>query len=366
MSESIEKRASFDYVRYANCWEDADILIRALDTGKGKNFLSIGSAGDNSLALLLLKPELVVAVDLNPAQLACVELRKLAFKNLKYEEMLQFLGFKNALPEWRLSTFISFKNNLSPSAQNYFQTKLEHVKQGIIHFGKFEKYFGYFKNIVMPLVHSRSTIDELLAEKSHEQQREFYNKKWNTWRWKLLFKIFFSKAVMGKAGRDPEFFTYVEGSVADRILARTKYALTEIPTHSNPYMRYILKADFEDALPLYARAESFKTIKENIDKLQIFKGMTDDALRAFPVKFDGYNLSDIFEYMDEKLFLKTARNLLENANPGARFAYWNMLVPRRISQHLPEKIEHLQELSDELFKADKAFFYSAFFVEQKR
>jgi len=194
MSESIEKRASFDYVRYANCWEDADILIRALDTGKGKNFLSIGSAGDNSLALLLLKPELVVAVDLNPAQLACVELRKLAFKNLKYEEMLQFLGFKNALPEWRLSTFISFKNNLSPSAQNYFQTKLEHVKQGIIHFGKFEKYFGYFKNIVMPLVHSRSTIDELLAEKSHEQQREFYNKKWNTWRWKLLFKIFFSKA----------------------------------------------------------------------------------------------------------------------------------------------------------------------------
>lgn len=366
MSESIEKRASFDYVRYANCWEDADILVRALDTGEGKNFLSIASAGDNSLALLLLKPEVVVAVDLNPAQLACVELRKAAFKNLEYDEMLQFLGFKIGSPEWRFTTYNSFKNDLSNSAENYFQTNIEHVKNGIIHFGKFEKYFGYFKNIVMPLVHSRRTIDELLKQKTIQEQHEFYDKKWNTWRWKLLFKIFFSKRVMGKAGRDPEFFTYVEGSVADRILARTKYALTEIPTHSNPYMRYILKADFEDALPLYARAESFKTIKENIDKLHVFKGTTDDALQAFPVKFDGYNLSDIFEYMDKNLFVKTAENLLKNANPGARFAYWNMLVPRRISQHLSEKIELLTDLSDEFFKADKAFFYSAFFVEQKR
>ncbi|MES2766037.1 MAG: DUF3419 family protein [Bacteroidota bacterium] len=365
MSESIEKRASFDYVRYANCWEDAEILVRALDTGEGKNFLSIASAGDNSLALLLLKPELVVAVDLNPAQLACVELRKMAFKNLEYDDMLQFLGFKSADADWRFKIFDSFKNELSGSTENYFQANIEHVKNGIIHFGKFEKYFGYFKNYVMPVVHSQRTINELLAEKPLAEQREFYDKKWNNRRWKLLYKIFFSKRMMGKAGRDPEFFKYVEGSVVDRILARTKHAMTQIPTHSNPFMRYIFKANFDGALPLYARPESFKTIKENIDKLQVFKGTTDDAIAAFPVKFDGYNLSDIFEYMDENLFLKTSENLLKSANPRARFAYWNMLVPRQISQILPDKIELLKELSDELFKADKACFYSAFYIEQK-
>ncbi len=31
---------------------------------------------------------------------------------------------------------------------------------------------------------------------------------------------------MGRLGRDPEFFRYVEGSVAERILERVEYALT--------------------------------------------------------------------------------------------------------------------------------------------
>src|SRR3972149_6091362 len=91
-ARSIEGRASFDIVRYANCWEDADILLRALNVKEGGVYLSIASAGDNSLSLLTKNPSKVIAIDINPVQLGCMELRKIAFLDLSYEELLGFLG----------------------------------------------------------------------------------------------------------------------------------------------------------------------------------------------------------------------------------------------------------------------------------
>src|SRR5688572_25134911 len=92
---TIRCRADFTFVRYANVWEDADVLCDALEpVGRGGRLLSIASAGDNVLALLTLDPAEVVAVDLNPAQLACLELRLAGFRCLKDAALLVFLGIE--------------------------------------------------------------------------------------------------------------------------------------------------------------------------------------------------------------------------------------------------------------------------------
>ena len=77
----IDQRASFHFIRYANCWEDAEVLCTALLPRCGTRILSIASAGDNSLALLAAGAE-VVAADLSVAQLACLDLRVAALNNL--------------------------------------------------------------------------------------------------------------------------------------------------------------------------------------------------------------------------------------------------------------------------------------------
>jgi S-adenosylmethionine:diacylglycerol 3-amino-3-carboxypropyl transferase len=43
-------------IRYAQCWEDADVLLEALDIQPGQSCLSIASAGDNTLAMLAKNP----------------------------------------------------------------------------------------------------------------------------------------------------------------------------------------------------------------------------------------------------------------------------------------------------------------------
>ena len=61
----IYKRVNLNIIRYANCWEDADILLKAITPKENGNYLSIASAGDNSFALLSKSPSFVLAIDLN-------------------------------------------------------------------------------------------------------------------------------------------------------------------------------------------------------------------------------------------------------------------------------------------------------------
>ena len=61
MHDRIEDRARFDLVRYANCWEDADVLLQALEIKPTGFYLSVASAGDNTLSLLSANPAQVIA-----------------------------------------------------------------------------------------------------------------------------------------------------------------------------------------------------------------------------------------------------------------------------------------------------------------
>ncbi len=174
-----------------------------------------------------------------------------------------------------------------------------------------------------------------------------------------MFRLFFSRFMMGRLGRDPEFFRYVEGSVAQRILQRTEHALTAIPTHHNPYLNFILRGNFGQALPHYLRPENYSAIQSGLDRLTLFQGTVQAAARQFADEgLTGFNLSDIFEYLDEPLCEEIYASLLQASRPGAKLVYWNMLVPRSRPERFADQVHRLTELADELLLGDQAWFYT--------
>ncbi|TLV02919.1 DUF3419 family protein [Dyadobacter luticola] len=362
MSQKLTDVVDFGLIRYANCWEDADILVEAL-SDRGKKNLSIGSAGDNSFSLLTTDPELVVAVDINPTQLFLIELKKISIFHFELEETLAFLGF--SLSEKRLKHFDLIKNQLSTEARAYWEANREIIEKGVIHAGKFEKYFRLFANKILPWIHSRKTVGQLLAPKSPQAQEDFYTKKWNTWRWRLLFKIFFSRYVMGKYGRDPEFLKQVDGAVSTFIFNKAAQHLRSTAAQRNYILNYNLTGDFQGALPHYLQEENYKVIRQNIGSLHLKQGFAQDAMTDFG-RFHAMNLSDIFEYMDEKLFKTTSETLIKGMEKGGKLAYWNLMVPRRISAILPGKVEFCRDISENLSRIDKGFFYNQFILNRVR
>lgn len=337
------------------------MLCEALEpVASGGRLLSIASAGDNALALLTLDPAEVWAVDLSASQLACVALRVAAFRELDYGALLAFLGVEPA--DDRVETYHRLRARLTEEHAAFWDAHQDIVQGGVIHGGKFERYFRTFRRWVLPLVHSRRSVEELLTPRDAAERERFYADRWDTWGWRALFRVFFSRAVMGKMGRDPEFFAHVDGPVADRILARTRYAMTAIPTADNPYLAYTLAGNFSaGALPRYLERRHFEAIRARLDRLHLARVPADQAEGTF----DGFNLSDIFEYMDPLEHERCYGRLLDRARPGALLVYWNMLAPRAIPGSVERRARALTERASALHARDRAWFYQRLHVDQK-
>ncbi len=251
---------------------------------------------------------------------------------------------------------------MSAEACKFFDDNRSLIDSGIIHVGKFERYFRIFAKRILPLIHSRSTVLKLLSEKSATAQLEFYNKRWNTWRWRLLFRIFFSKWVMGRLGRDPEFLEEVKVPVSEFIFNRAQQHLTSVTAQHNHILRYNLTGSFGDELPHFLQPKNYELVKANMDKLVLFKGYAEAAILKYG-PFDVMNLSNIFEYMQADSFRDIAAGLVSGLKNGGRIAYWNLMVPRKISA-VNSSVKDVTPVN--LGNMDKGFFYHAFIVERKQ
>lgn len=359
----IEQRADFSEIRYGQCWEDADILLEALAIGPQSVCVSIASAGDNTLSLLSRGPAHVLAVDLSPAQLACLELRVAAYRALEHAELLELMGSSPSTRREEL--YARCRGQLSPAVRGFWDERPSLIQHGIGSAGKFERYFDLFRRRALPLVHSAKRVEQLLAGGDAAARKLFYERTWDSWRWRLTFRVFFSRFTMGRLGRDPAFFDYVEGGVAQRILSRTRHALTELNPAENPYIEWILTERHRRALPHALRPENFEAIRQNLHRLE-WRCMPLESLlqECGETSVDAFNLSDIFEYMPAETYHSLLRAIVRAARGHARLAYWNMLAPRRRPESMAGELVPLQELADRLFRNDKAFFYSGFVVEE--
>jgi S-adenosylmethionine-diacylglycerol 3-amino-3-carboxypropyl transferase len=350
-------------LRYGQVWEDADVLLAGLDVQPGDVCLSIASAGDNALALLTKQPSRVIALDLSAAQLSCLELRVAAYRRLSHAGLLELVGSRPS--DRRLELYARCRPLLSRAARTFWDRRSREIENGIGNAGRFERYLALFRSRVLPLVHPRSTVMTLLPPKTLQDRRRFYDDEWDTWRWRLVFRAFFSRATMGRLGRDDEFFRYVDRDVAASIIARTRHALTELDPSANPYVHWILTGEHGDALPYALRPEHFETIRGNLDCLE-WHGVSLEAYlsRSARNSFDRFNLSDVFEYVSRDHYERVLRAVVRCSRPGARLAYWNLLVPRRRPRQMASRLRALDDIARTLHCRDRAFFYNAFRLEE--
>lgn len=361
-SRRIEQRADFTYIRYGTVWEDADVLCRALGPGaKGRRLLSIASAGGNALALLTLDPKEVVAVDLNPAQLACLDLRLAAFQALDHAGLLGFLG---VTPETRrLQQYGRLRHRLSPASRAFWDAQPAAVDGGVIHAGKLERFLKRYRWLLRHLVHSAAETATLLQVMEEAERRHFFETVWDSWAWRLLNRLAFSKAVLGSQGRDPEFFRHAGDDVTSGPRRRLDAAMLRRSAPRNPYLTYHLTGNYSaKALPTFLRAGHFKAIRSRSGRVTLHLGRAEEA----PGKFQGFNLSNIFEYMDPAQHLATYRALVKKAMPGGRLAYWNLHVERRCPPTELGRVRPLDKLALSLHRRDQCWPYRSFQVDERR
>lgn len=355
MTEQL-KEVDLGIIRYANVWEDADVLMKGLHPNEDSVIVSIASAGDNCFALLKANPRRVIAVDVSLVQLFLIRLKAIAIEHLSHEDFLVFIGVTKGN---RLEIYNRLTPYLDLDTKNYWDKNQAAIEEGIMHIGKFERYFQLFKKSYLHKVHSQEVVNELLKKKSIEDQKDFHDSVWHTEEWIKLYKFFFGEQMLGDKGRDPEFLKHIKGSTSDLILEQEVNHFRSSHIFDNYFLNYILNNEWSnESLPFYLRKENYDIIRKNIHKLEFVHGLIEDS-EVEPGTVTHFNLSDIFEYMDEQTFQKVVAGLGKMAAKNAVFAYWNLMVERDM-ESVNSSFRTNKTLSNQLKEIDKGYFYKQF------
>jgi S-adenosylmethionine-diacylglycerol 3-amino-3-carboxypropyl transferase len=362
-------RAIDGQIVYSQCWEDPRTASRALRLRRDDDLLVITSAGCNAITLALDGPQSVTAVDFNPAQSHLLELKIAAIIALDHPSLLAFLGVRHSRERYRFYRE-AVAPRLSEAARRYWDERPSMLARGVLHTGRFERYLALFRSSVLRVMERRADIDRLLAIDSLDEQRRFYERTWNNWRWRSLFVLFFGRLVQARVGRHPEFFRYVDlPNVGEHYRERARHALVDLPLVDNYFVEYILTGGYraEARMPSYLRAGAHASLRDAVTRVRVVTANVGAFLAATPRgSYSAFSFSDIFEWMSPAEHEDVLRAAIRTARPGTRLCYYNNLVLRRCPASLAPDLDTDETLGDQLNNEDRSFVYRRFAIERLR
>jgi S-adenosylmethionine-diacylglycerol 3-amino-3-carboxypropyl transferase len=138
----------------------------------------------------------------------------------------------------------------------------------------------------------------------------------------------------------------------------------ELDPSLNPYLAWILTGRHGEALPLALRREHFATIRSRLDRIEIVRRPLEQVAEP-GLQVNGWNLSDVFEYMTPAEHERAYQRLLEATRLGGRLVYWNMMVPRSAPAACAARVRAHGSEAATLHGRDRAFFYRALMIEER-
>lgn len=350
-------------INYSQCWEDPEVLLKALDIKTNDIVLSVTSGGDNVITLLLYSPNKITAVDLNPTQNYLLELKLAAIQGLRYDEYLSFLGVTDSSN--RRYSFSKIKQYLIPETSLWWSHHHTMIEKGVINSGRFERFLNLFRKRILPFTHSIKTVTKFVTISSLKQQREFYKNRWNTRRWRIYFRLATSSYVLKYFARQGGMFKYTEMKIfSDQYLQRLESNIFNVPIISNYFLHYCLMGSFSKSLPIYLQEESYKILKKNkIHNLSIIRSDILTHLKSTPANsYSKYNLSDIFEALSDQEIDALWGEIIRTAKKGAIVVYWDNLLPRPVPSRFSGIVKVEKPLERKLFQQDRVFFYGGLHI----
>ncbi len=357
-------------VVYSNVWEDPELNRLSLQVKPGQNVLSITSGGCNSLCLLLEEPEKLISIDLNPAQLSMLELKRAAIIELEYDDFIEVLGTpffrkpSSKPAQHRIDLYNRIKQHMPGYAVDFWDDNQQIIRDGVMMCGKVEKFFAFYRTILKWLYGEKELLKLFEARDLAEQQevyRNFRKKKWNA-----LHRILLNKTVLSLVKGAHSFAQVDFDDFAANLNQKRTLGMTRFFNPDNYFMSLLmLGAHYhEKGMSPYLLRENFPKLKKNIGALEIYKGTIGDVLKKEgPASYDRLNLSNIFEWMTNEVFNSIIRECIELSRPGARMAWrYTLARPRELDAENLSRLEYEPELSDKLFKQDRAFIYESFHV----
>jgi len=327
-----------DRLFFAQVREDPLLEIEALAPLENASVVVVSSGGCTAFSLLAAGASRVTAVDLNSTQNHLVELKAAALRRLTMPEVTSFFGVARGTPQRRARTYGTIRPFLTETAARFWDGHQRLLGRGALTCGVTEQFVGLVARVVRLFIHGPARIDRLLSAQSLEEQREFFDREWNTRRWRALFSVLLNRWTFNRAF-DPEFFREVENpSFAAHFRRLLEHALCGVPVRNNYFLHQMLRGTYPlrepNGVPPYLERTKREILRSKLDALKLVDGGYSDYLATCAESsVDALAISNICEWLDASAIDELFAQIVRVAKPGARFCFRNFVghtaIPER-------------------------------------
>jgi S-adenosylmethionine-diacylglycerol 3-amino-3-carboxypropyl transferase len=344
---------------FTHNWEDPECDQAALKIKSNNAVLAITSGGCNVLGFLLFDPEVIYSIDINPTQAYLLELKIAAIKSLEFDEFIAFAGLKEHTN--RLKLFEKLKPLLSNNALEFWNQQAKIISHGFIMQGKYERFIKLAGKLIK-LLQGRKRVLGLFTERSKQEQEIYFDKVWNTKRFRLLFDILFNKRMLAKRGLSADYFHFDDGSksFAENFYNRSKKAFRHLPVKNNYFVSLYLLGKYsnDQEVPAYLKRENYELIRSRVHRIKNITAEAQSWIDTMPAEsIDCFALSNICELMSEKETTRLFTAVYRTARPGGRVIFRNLMIPREVPETLKDSIVKDEPLSVQIYENDRSFVY---------
>ncbi len=324
----------FQSLNYTLSNEDTRIEWKLLKENVNSVFC-IGGSGARVLPLLAKNPKRLDVIDLSIEQLALVELRVAAAKNLNRDEFLFLLGYRGGIPgnsvtgDDRIEIFLSLKPHLSEKTYRFWmERKNAWIPRGFILLGRWEGHFQKMGRVFREVL--RIDTRPIFEAHSLEEQARLFKKHFKPLVFKAFVRIAASEFVFNRFLYKGHFSGQADRRTETRApSAFIEEEFTRLFTRTLIRKNYFLQILFlggiyyEEGLPLEAREDVLTAVKASATELQYRQDNLINVLKETP--YDFVSLSDTISYIPESEANSLLTNLPRGTRTGARIVIRSFL-----------------------------------------
>lgn len=371
---------------YNTCWEDPALDRVALELKPSDRVMVIASAGCNALDYLLAGAGEVNAVDVNPIQIALIELKRAGIQNLEYSAFFELFG-NGRTPNAKEMYHDALRQHLSPVAQAYWDRNIKFfLGRGWRKSFYYRGTSGLLAKIVLlnaQLLHRlRGPIEKLLEAESVAEQREIYEKHiqpriWTPWlKWFLSRSLTLTLLGVPWPQRD-QITTQYPGGVSRFIRDALETVLCKLPFRTNYFWRVYFQGFYTpECCPEYLKADNFELLRQRIGGLKLHTSTVTEFMRQVEPGLTRFVLLDHMDWMscvNSHALTEEWEALLACAAPGSRAIFRSaglrvnyldhLKVNFRGGKHeLGSLLHYHPELAAELHERDRVHTYGCFAI----
>ena len=348
-------------IRYAQGWEDHEVVEEGLNVKKNDVLACILASGDNVLNLLLLEPSKIYAFDISVEQICEVKLKLVAIKNLNHQEFIIFLGYRGKNSE-RLQLFNKIKDKLDGETLDFWKRHMNMVRKGIAFQGWWEKYISSWKHPIK-LFYGKDYKKFVNAE-TKEERKEIFDKRLNRPSLHFLTKIFignfFSRLTLTRG-------PYVENLSKShdhykKFWENIEHFLVNVSCKNNQYHSWALTKKMPEDTKYwqpYLRKENYEKLRKNLDKIQIIRNDFFNGLKNFEENtFDGIYASDLLDWLDPKGIENTFLEIVRTAKNNSNIIIFVLNADKKIPENQMKYVNLNKELGQRLWKKERVGLYA--------